>query len=100
MPVLEQLHRDFATEGLTILAVNLREGTQAVQQYAEQLSLTFPLLLDPSGKSAALYGVIGLPTTFLIGRDGRAVALAVGAREWASAPARAIIQGLLAEPAE
>jgi peroxiredoxin len=100
MPVFERLHRDFAAEGLTILGVNLREGVQAVQQYAERLNLTFPLLLDPSGKSTASYGVIGLPTTFLIGRDGRAVALAIGAREWASAPARAIIQALLVEAAE
>jgi hypothetical protein len=40
--------------------------------------------------------VIGLPTTFLIGRDGRAVALAVGVREWASAAAVEIVETLLA----
>jgi hypothetical protein len=42
--------------------------------------------------------VVGLPTTFLIGRDGRAVAFGVGGREWASAPARRLIEALLAEP--
>ena len=45
------------------------------------------------------YGVLGLPTTFLIGRDGRAVAFAVGTRDWGGAPARALIEALLAEPA-
>jgi hypothetical protein len=45
------------------------------------------------------YGVVGLPTTFLIGRDGRAVAFAVGPRDWGGAPARALIEALLAEPA-
>jgi len=54
--------------------------------------------LDQDGKINAAYGVIGLPTTFLVGRDGRAVALAIGPREWAGAPARAIIEALLAEP--
>jgi hypothetical protein len=37
--------------------------------------------------------------TGLIGRDGRAVARAIGPREWASAEARALIESLLMEPA-
>ncbi len=98
MPVFEQLHRDFAAEGLTVLGINVREGGPVIRTYAKELGLTFPLVLDPKGEIQASYGVIGLPTTFLIGRDGRAVALAVGPREWDSPPARAIIQALLAEP--
>jgi peroxiredoxin len=98
MPMFERLHRDFAAQGLTILGVNVREGARTIQRYTEELSLTFPLALDPRGKIAASYGVIGLPTTFLIGRDGRPVALAVGPRHWDAAPARGLVQSLLAEP--
>ncbi len=98
MPIFEQLHRDFAAEGLTVLGINVREGAPIIQTYAKELDLTFPLLPDPKGEIQTLYGVIGLPTTFLIGRDGRAVALAVGPREWRSPPAQALIEALLAEP--
>lgn len=98
MPMFEQLHREFAAQGLSVVGINAREGIAAIQRYAKELSLTFPLILDPKGEINAAYGVIGLPTTFLIGRDGRAVALGVGPRDWASAPARAIIRALLAEP--
>jgi cytochrome c biogenesis protein CcmG/thiol:disulfide interchange protein DsbE len=98
MLMFEQLHRDFAAQGLTILGVNIREGTRMIRRYAEELDLTFPLVLDAKGKITASYGVIGLPTTFLIGRDGRPVALAIGPRDWDAAPARAIIKTLLAEP--
>ena len=98
MPVFEQLHRDFAAEGLRVLGINVREGGPVIRTYAKELGLTFPLLLDPKGEIQASYGVVGLPTTFLIGRDGRGVALAVGPREWSSPPARAIVQALLAEP--
>ena len=56
-------------------------------------------MLDVEGRINALYGVIGLPTTFVIARNGRAVAFAVGAREWGGAPARAFIEALLAESA-
>ncbi len=99
MPVLERLHREFATQGLAVVGINAREKTEAVRQYARELDLTFPLVLDPDGKINALYGVVGLPTTFVVARDGRAVAFAIGPREWGSAPARTLVQALLAEPA-
>jgi peroxiredoxin len=100
MPLFESLHRDFAAQGLAVLGVNAREGTGAIiAQYAQELGLTFPLVVDPQGRISTAYGVIGLPTTFLISRDGRAVALATGPRAWGSALARTIIQTLLAEPA-
>lgn len=98
MPVLERLHRELTPRGLTVVGVNARESTSAVDRYARELGLTFPLVLDPDGKINRLYGVIGLPTTFVIARDGRAVAFAIGAREWGSALARSLFNALLAEP--
>jgi peroxiredoxin len=99
MPIFERLHREYAPYGLSVIGINAREGTVAIRGYAKELGLTFPLILDATGEINALYGVIGLPTTFFVGRNGRAVALAVGPREWASTPARALIQALLAETA-
>ena len=98
LPKLEQLHRHYAPRGLTVLAVNFQEESGTVRQYARELALSMPLLLDLSGAIRQSYGVIGLPTSFLIGRDGRAVARAVGPRDWANAEARALIESLLAEP--
>jgi thiol-disulfide isomerase/thioredoxin len=99
MPVLERLHREFASRGLAIIGINAREDRQAAGRYATELGLTFPLVLDQDGKNNHLYGVIGIPTTFVIARDGRPVAFGVGPRDWASRPARALIEALLAEPA-
>jgi cytochrome c biogenesis protein CcmG, thiol:disulfide interchange protein DsbE len=98
MPVFERLYREFSVQGLAVVGINARERTSTIREYAKGLALTFPLILDPKGTINTTYGVIGLPTTFVIGRDGRPVALAVGPREWASKPARAMIQALLAEP--
>ena len=97
MPMFERLHREFASQGLSVIGINAREGTEAIRGYAKELRLTFSLVLDPKGEINAAYGAIGLPATFLIGRDGRAVARAVGPRDWDSAPAKAIIQALLSE---
>ena len=99
MPALERLQREFSSRGFAIVGVNARESKEAVRRYAKELGLTFPLVLDRDGKVNALYGVIGLPTTFLVGRDGRVIALAIGPRQWESVPARRLIEALLAEPA-
>ena len=99
MPAFERLHREFSVQGLAVVGINAREGTGTIREYAKELGLTFPLISDPTGKINSTYGVIGLPTTFFIGRDGRPVALAIGPREWSGKPARALIQALLAEPA-
>lgn len=99
MLVLERLHRERARQEIAIVGVNAREKTDAVRRYAKELGLTFPLVLDPDGTINARYGVVGLPTTFLVGRDGRAVAFAIGPREWGGASARALFDALLAEAA-
>ncbi len=98
MPEIERLYREFGPQGLTVMAINAREGSTAVRAYAKELGLTFPLVLDSTGEIGKLYGVIGIPTSFLIGRDGRAVALAVGPRTWGSPAARSVLQELLSEP--
>jgi thiol-disulfide isomerase/thioredoxin len=80
MPGLERLQREFSSQGLAVIGVNAREDKEAARR--------------------TLYGVVGLPTTFVIGRDGRAIVFAVGPRQWESALARALITALLAEPAQ
>ena len=97
MPKLEQVHREFAAQGLVVVGINAREKGDPVRVFARQLNLTFPLVLDPDGKINTLYGVVGLPTTFVVGRDARAVALGVGPRDWTSPSARGLIRALLAE---
>src|SRR3954469_22097995 len=77
MPALERLHRDFASRGLVILGVNAREDAAMVQRFAKELALTFPVIVDADGRINTLYGVVGVPATFVIARDGRAIAFAV-----------------------
>jgi len=98
MAQFEQLHRDFSEQGLGVIGVNVREGNATIASYAKDLALTFPLVPDTDGEIYTAFGVIGLPTTFLIRRNGSAAALAIGARDWNQAPARELIKLLLAQP--
>jgi peroxiredoxin len=99
MPALEGLHREFTSRGLAVIGVNVREDVGTARRYAAQMGLTFPVVLDPNGTIPTAYGVVGLPTTVVVARDGRAVALAVGPRDWLSASGRAIIHALLEQSA-
>lgn len=73
-PVYERLEH----EGLEILAINVRQDRATAARFVEPLDIDYPVLLDSDGTVARAYGVIGLPTTFLIGRDGRVASRILG----------------------
>src|SRR5918994_88204 len=50
MPMFERLHREFSVQGLAVVGINAREGTATIREYAKELGLTFPLIVDSSGK--------------------------------------------------
>ena len=55
---------------VTVLAVNAGEPEDAIQAYMDELGLTFPAVLDPSGDILDLYGVRVFPTTVWVDRQG------------------------------
>jgi cytochrome c biogenesis protein CcmG/thiol:disulfide interchange protein DsbE len=57
--------------GLSVLAVNAGQDKAAVAAFMQKLGVGYPAALDESSKIAKSYGVVGLPTTFLI--DGQGV---------------------------
>ena len=97
MPALERLHRELAPLGLEVIAVSVDEfdAEARVKQFGDKFKLTFPLLLDPTGNIQTAYTVNGLPTTFIIGKDGRIRQRLVGAREWADPDVVADLKKLL-----
>jgi thiol-disulfide isomerase/thioredoxin len=50
MPAFERMHREFSAQGLAVVGINAREGTATIHEYAKELGLTFPLILDRTGK--------------------------------------------------
>jgi peroxiredoxin len=93
---MEQVHREFKDRGLAIYAVNIEEGRKPVAAWVEQYKITIPVLLDPDGEASAAYRITATPTVFLIARDGKLVAKAIGTKEWKSKDGRALIERLLA----
>jgi peroxiredoxin len=67
LPALEQLHRDYAAAGLTVLGVNVQEDGRTVERHERALGLSFPLALDLDRKITRAYGVVAVPSTYAAG---------------------------------
>jgi len=69
-PWMNELQAEYGGKGLTIVAVNVDHDAAAAQQFLEQVPASFKIVYDPSGRIAQKYPLKGMPTSFLIGRDG------------------------------
>ena len=70
---LKALYQRFKDQGLEIIAVNIMEKPDAVLDFIQLYSLSYPVLLDRDGRVGITYGVQGVPTSYLINREGKIV---------------------------
>jgi peroxiredoxin len=72
MAALDSLNREFGPRGARVVGVSVDEGsTNLVRRFTESNHLGFTIAHDQPGDIQRTYSVVGVPTTFLIGRDGR-----------------------------
>jgi peroxiredoxin len=105
MPALQRLHEELADDGLRVVAVSVDaapgvvgsfgEPGGDVRAFVESLGLTFTVLHDPSTRIESRYQVNGLPTTYVIDREGRIQRKVMGARDWDQPPLSDQIRQLL-----
>jgi len=80
-PWMNSMHAKYSTKGLVILAINLDKDAKLVSKFLNQYPAKFKIAYDPSGKSAEAYKVLGMPSSYIIDRQGNIVASHVGFRE-------------------
>lgn len=80
MPAMQRVYDDLQEQGFTVLAVNSthQDDLNAALTFAENLGLTFPILLDRDGSQGTLYGIRSLPTSFFIDPDGTIQDVVIG----------------------
>jgi peroxiredoxin len=67
MPYLNQLA---AEREMQVLGVNFNEGEEVVRPFVNEHGISFPILMQPDDITLLVYGVRGLPRTFVIAPDG------------------------------
>ncbi len=93
LPSLGRLQKLFKPEQLRVLAVNIGEDEETVFGFLP--NPPFTILLDQRSTSLRTWQVKGLPSTFVVDREGRIVLRAVGGREFDDAATVARLRELL-----
>jgi len=94
MPALDRLRKRFDSQEVAVLTVTTDAQRDGIADFLKQLGLSLPVLLDESREVSDVFTVRGLPTTFVIGKDGKMVGRAVGPRVWDGQDAVALVQML------
>jgi peroxiredoxin/Cu/Ag efflux protein CusF len=96
MLAIERLYQRHKDQGLEVIAINLDVlSTAGVEAFLKEVTVTFPIVLDPEWSTARAYRVLGLPTTYLIDRAGNVVVRETGARDWDDQTTHAAVTKLL-----
>lgn len=96
-PWMKRMQATYSHQGFKVLAVNLDQDRESAATFLREYPVNFPVLLDPDAKLPEAYGVMGMPTSYLIDRQGRIRAMHVGFRETDTQEYENAIRTLLAE---
>lgn len=98
MPALDELQAELGDDDFQVLPIATgRNAVPKIHDFFDEIGVTnLPVLLDPRQQLAREMGVVGLPVTVLIDREGNEIARLMGDDEWASDPAKELIRQLKA----
>jgi peroxiredoxin len=70
MPAMQASYDKLRDKGFVVLAVNELEDTARVAEHIRTHGHTFEVVMDHNNQVANMYGVVGLPASFLIDPQG------------------------------
>lgn len=70
-PAMAKLHADYGSRGLVIVAVSVDDKPAAYESFVKKLAPPFATVLDREKKLVREVKVPAMPTSYLIGRDGK-----------------------------
>jgi peroxiredoxin len=98
MPSLNNLFLALKKDGLIVVAISTDDSEKPVQSFIKAKSIAFPVLIDKDQQVFFdRYGILGLPTTFIIDREGIIREKILGDRPWDSPDMKAKIGTLLSK---
>jgi peroxiredoxin len=97
MPSMEVLHKNFAKDGLVVLAVSIDRvtTTKDIPPFIKSMNLSFPVLIDSWGRTDMPYKRMGVPETFIIDQQGVIREIVIGPRDWTRVDSLTVLLDLL-----
>ncbi len=84
MPAMQELHEMLPKDSFKMLAVLNNDDPVLADKFAAKLGLTMPILDDQANTVGPLYGLTGVPETFIINKKGVIVKKYIGPARWNS----------------
>jgi len=82
IPGLERFAEQMQAQGVTVIGVSVDQDAAALQTFAAQQHLSFPIGRDPDQSVASRYGTFKFPETYIIDQNGRVAEKLIGAVDW------------------
>ena len=73
MPYYKALYEKYAQRGLKFFYIDVNESAKRVARFAKENSFPYIVLLDSDGSVANSYNITGVPTLFLIDKQGNII---------------------------
>ncbi len=97
-PDLAAIHRDYAARGVTVVAVSVDKNARAYEAFLKKYAPPFATVRDVRQEFVTAVGVPAMPTSLVVGRDGRVRAIFAGYHgEKTRAALRAALDAALTE---
>lgn len=91
-----RLNASMAGRPFRMIAVSLDEGGKAaIEAFFRSSGYLLPAYLDADGRAAAVYGVSGVPETFVIDKSGVVVKKVIGPLAWDAPDTIAFLEELM-----
>lgn len=82
MPDMQKIHEDGEGKVLAVNLTHTEKSPDDASEFAKELGLTFPILMDTTGDLAEQFNVVAYPTSYMIDSDGRIQFVAMGAMNY------------------
>lgn len=78
LPMLNDLYSELKRKGFEVVAVNLDENTADAKAFLNEFPVQYPVLLDPKGSVPSKYELPGMPTSYIIDKQGNIEQVHIG----------------------
>ena len=68
---MNELQNKYSSDDFVVVTINLDSDSSKAKRIIDEQRLTYPVLFDVQGKIAKLFALPAMPTSFLIGRNGK-----------------------------
>ena len=82
IPQFIALQEKYGAHGFQAVGISMEDPEATLRDFCREYKVNYPIVMGDQKIAEAFGGVLGLPTTFLIGRDGRIHARQVGATDF------------------